>query len=170
MADGIAIRYSGENTPPLGQRAGTITFTQNSLTFQIGGNANQTAKVSFKSVKSHALGNGVANDSGFRSFADINLLDAKGAQDSLQIIDKAIKEVAANRGYMGAFQRNTLESNLNYLRIAHENVMNSESVIRDADMAEEMTKFTRNQILIESSTAMLAQANQMPMAILKLLS
>ena len=48
--------------------------------------------------------------------------------------------------------------------------MNSESVIRDADMAEEMTKFTRNQILIESSTAMLAQANQMPMAILKLLS
>ena len=169
-ADGIAIRYSGENTPPPGQRAGTITFTQNSLIFQIGGNANQTARVSFKSVKSHALGNGVANDSGFRSFADINLLDVKGAQDSLQIIDKAIKEVAANRGYMGAFQRNTLESNLNYLRIAHENVMNSESVIRDADMAEEMTKFTRNQILIESSTAMLAQANQMPMAILKLLS
>ena len=121
-ADGIAIRYSGENAPPQGQRAGTVTFTQNSLTFQIGGNANQTARVSFKSVKSNLLGNGVANDSGFRSFAEINLLDAKGAQDSIQIIDRAIKEVAANRGYMGAFQRNTLESNLNFLRIAHENV------------------------------------------------
>ena len=168
-AEGISVRYSGENTPPMGQRAGTITFTQNSLTFQIGGNANQTARVSFKSVKSNKLGNGVTNDSGFRSFADIQLLDAKGAQDSLQIIDKAIKEVAANRGYMGAFQRNTLESNLNYLRIAHENVMNSESVIRDADMAQEMTKFTRNQIMMESSTAMLAQANQMPKSILKLL-
>jgi flagellin len=70
---------------------------------------------------------------------------------------------------MGAFQRNTLESNLNFLRIAHENVINSESVIRDADMAEEMTRFTRNQIMMESSTAMLAQANQMPMNILKLL-
>ena len=111
----------------------------------------------------------MANDSGFRSFAEINLLDAKGAQDSIQIIDRAIKEVAANRGYMGAFQRNTLESNLNFLRIAHENVINSESVIRDADMAEEMTRFTRNQIMMESSTAMLAQANQMPMNILKLL-
>jgi flagellin len=47
--------------------------------------------------------------------------------------------------------------------------MNSESVIRDADMAQEMTKFTRNQIMMESSTAMLAQANQMPKSILKLL-
>lgn len=168
-AEGISVRYSAENTPPPGQRAGTITFTQNSLSFQIGGNANQTTSVSFKSAKSDQLGTGVANGSGFRSFADLQLLDAKGAQDSLQIIDKAIKDIASNRGYYGAFQKNTLESNLNYLRTAHENVTNSESVIRDADMAEEMTKFTRNQIMMESSTAMLAQANQMPQSILKLL-
>ena len=168
-AEGISVRYSAENTPPQGQRAGTITFTQNSLSFQIGGNANQTTSVSFKSAKSDQLGTGVANSSGFRSFADLQLLDQKGAQDSLQIIDKAIQEIAANRGYYGAFQKNTLESNLNYLRSAHENVTNSESVIRDADMAEEMTKFTRNQIMMESSTAMLAQANQMPQSILKLL-
>ena len=167
-AEGISVLYSAENAPPPGQRAGTITFTQNSLTFQIGGNANQTARVAFQSVRSNKLGNGVANGSGFRSLSDLQLLDAKGAQDSLQIIDQAIKEVAVNRGYMGAFQKNTLESNLNYLRIAHENVLNSESVIRDADMAEEMTKFTRNQIMMESSTAMLAQANQMPQSILKL--
>ena len=111
----------------------------------------------------------MANDSGFRSFADINLLSAKGAQDSLDIIDKAVKDVAASRGFMGAFQKNTLESNLNFLRIAHENVLNSESVIRDADMAEEMTNFTRDQIMMESNTAMLAQANQSPLSILKLL-
>ena len=168
-AEGISIRYSGADAPPLGQRAGTITFTQNSLSFQIGGNANQTTSVSFKSAKSDQLGTGVANGSGFRSFADLQLLDQKGAQDSLQIIDKAIQDIAANRGYYGAFQKNTLESNLNYLRSAHENVTSSESVIRDADMASEMTKFTRNQIMMESSTAMLAQANQMPQSILKLL-
>ena len=168
-AEGISIRYSGETTPPPGQRAGTITFSQNSLTFQIGGNANQTARVSMKNVKADQLGNGVSNKSGFRSFAELDLMDSQGAQDSLAIIEQAIQDVAANRGSLGAFQRNTLESNLNYLRAAHENVVNSESVIRDADMAEEMTKFTRNQIMIESSTAMLAQANQTPKSILKLL-
>lgn len=168
-AEGISIRYSGETTPPPGQRAGTITFSQNSLTFQIGGNANQTARVSMKNVKADQLGNGVSNKSGFRSFAELDLMNSQGAQDSLAIIEQAIQDVAANRGSLGAFQRNTLESNLNYLRAAHENVVNSESVIRDADMAEEMTKFTRNQIMIESSTAMLAQANQTPKSILKLL-
>ena len=115
------------------------------------------------------MGSGVDNDSGFRSFADINLMTAPGARDSLDIIDKAIKDVSANRGYMGAFQKNTLESNLNYLRAAHENVLNSESVIRDADMAEEMAKFTRHNIMMDTSTAMLAQANQTPTSILKLL-
>ena len=167
--EGISVRYAGDKAPPKGKRAGTITFTQNSLAFQVGPNANQQTRVSFKSSKAHNLGNGVANESGFRSFADINLMTAQGARDSLDIIDKAIKDVAANRGYMGAFQKNTLESNLNYLRIAHEATLSSESVIRDSDMALEMTNFTRNQIMTESGTAMLAQANQTPMSIMKLL-
>ena len=70
---------------------------------------------------------------------------------------------------MGAFQKNDLESNLNYLRNAHENVINAESIVRDADMAEEMSAFARNQILVQSSTAMLAQANQSSMTVMKLL-
>ena len=168
-AEGIAIRYTGENAPPAGQRAGTLTFTQNSLSFHIGSNSNQTTSVSFKSSKAQNLGSGVDNDSGFRSFADVNLMTAPGARDSLDIIDKAIKDVSVNRGYMGAFQKNTLESNLNFLRAAHENVVSSESVIRDADMAEEMAKFTRHNIMMDTSTAMLAQANQTPTSILKLL-
>ena len=168
-SEGIAIRYTGENAPPAGQRAGTLTFTQNSLSFHIGSNSNQTTSVSFKSSKAQNLGSGVDNDSGFRSFADVNLMTAPGARDSLDIIDKAINDVAANRGYMGAFQKNTLESNLNFLRAAHENVVSSESVIRDADMAEEMAKFTRHNIMMDTSTAMLAQANQTPTSILKLL-
>ena len=168
-AEGISIRYSGETAPPAGQRAGSLTFTQNSLSFQIGSNSNQTTRVSFKSSKAQNLGNNVDNGSGFRSFADINLMTAPGARDSIDIIDRAINDVAANRGYMGAFQKNTLESNLNYLRNAHEQVVSSQSVIRDADMAEEMAKFTRHNIMMDSSTAMLAQANQTPTSILKLL-
>ena len=167
--EGISIRYSGDNVPPKGQRAGTITFSQNSLTFQIGSNANQTARVSMKSSRAENLGNNVPNNSGFRSFAEIDLMTGDGARDAIEIIDKAIKDVAANRGYLGAFQKNTLESNLNYLRISHEAAVSSESVIRDADMAKQMTNFTRNQIMMESGTAMLAQANQTPMSIMKLL-
>ena len=92
-----------------------------------------------------------------------------GALGGVAVIDKAIKDVTANRGEMGAFQKNNLESNLNYLRIAHENTVSSESVIRDADMAAEMAAFTRNQIMSEASTSMLAQANQSSMNVLKLL-
>ena len=72
-------------------------------------------------------------------------------------------------GRDGAFQANTLESNRNYLRIARGNVISSESMIRDADMAEEMMQFTRNQIMVDSSTAMLAQANQQPWMVLGLI-
>ena len=71
---------------------------------------------------------------------------------------------------MGAFQANNLESNLNYLRTSRENVLSSESVIRDADMASEMTQFTRNQILMQSSVAMLAQANQTPNHVMNLMT
>ena len=88
----------------------------------------------------------------------------------MRIIDKAIEEITTARGEMGAFQKNDLGSNLNYLRHAHEIETNAESIIRDADMAEEMSEYARNQILVESSTAMLAQANQTPMAVLKLIN
>ena len=104
----------------------------------------------------------VSNESGFNSLKDVNVLQADKATDSIRVIDKALEEVNSFRGQMGAFQANSLESNLNYLRIAHENVIGSESVIRDADMADEMMQNTRNQIMLQSSTAMLVQANQNP--------
>ena len=120
-------------------------------------------------MKTNDLGRGEKNDSGFKSLQEINVLNSEKAQDAMRIIDKAIQDVTYNRGELGAFQKNNLESNLNYLRIAHENAVSSESVIRDADMAEEMAKFTRDQIMVEASTSMLAQANQNSMAVLKLL-
>jgi len=115
------------------------------------------------------LGRGEANSSGFDSLAQVKVMSSEQAQDAIRVIDKAIGEVNSKRGAMGAFQKNNLESNLNYLRIAHENTVSSDSVVRDADMAEEMANFTRDQIMMEASTAMLAQANQSSMAVMKLL-
>ncbi|HIN49048.1 MAG TPA: flagellin, partial [Deltaproteobacteria bacterium] len=115
------------------------------------------------------LGRGENNSSNFKSLSEILVLNADQAQDAIRVIDQAIEEVSASRGAMGAFQKNNLESNLNYLRIAHENSISSESVIRDADMAEEMATFTRNQIMMEASTSMMAQANQNSMTVLKLI-
>ncbi|MGA0089013.1 MAG: flagellin, partial [bacterium] len=117
----------------------------------------------------NSLGTGVDTESGFQSLADIDVTAPVKAQDSMRLLDRALEEVSSTRAEIGAFQKNNLESNLNYLRIAHENVMSSESVIRDADMAEEMTKFTRNQIMVQSSTAMLAQANARSQSVLSLL-
>jgi flagellin len=167
---GLKIRYTGEQVPPLGKSAGSVTLSQNSMVFHIGANVDQSTSFGLRSVNSKKLGNGVTNDSEYRSLNDVELTDAAKAQDAILIIDKAIDEITTFRGKMGAFQKNDLESNLNYLRNAHENVTNAESVIRDADMAEEMTAFARNQILVQSSTAMLAQANQTPTAVMKLIN
>jgi len=166
-AEGIQIRYVGESAP-LGGKAGTVTFSQNSLTFQVGADANQFSEVSLRSIKTSDLGRGTANSSNFDSLSKVKVLNSEQAQDAIRVIDKAILEVNVSRGEMGAFQKNNLESNLNYLRIAHENSVSSESIIRDADMAEEMATFTRNQIMMEASTSMLAQANQNSMTVLKL--
>jgi flagellin len=167
-AEGIKVRYTGESIP-LGGNAGTVTFSQNSLTFQIGANADQLSEISLRSIKTNDLGRGEKNSSNFKSLSEILVLNADQAQDAIRVIDQAIEEVSATRGKMGAFQKNNLESNLNYLRIAHENTVSSESVIRDADMAEEMATFTRNQIMMEASTSMMAQANQNSMTVLKLI-
>ena len=93
---------------------------------------------------------------------------ASGAFDAIGKIDDAIKSVSTTRADLGAVQ-NRFEHTINNLNVAVENLSASESRIRDTDMAQEMTKFTRAQILTQAGTAMLAQANQAPQGILKLL-
>ena len=100
---------------------------------------------------------------------DIDVTTAQGAEDALKLIDKAIDQISTIRSTLGAFQTNTLEANLRNLRINKENMTASESQIRDVDMAKEMADFTKNQILVQSGTAMLAQANRMPQSVLQLL-
>ena len=153
----------------IGALAGTVTVSPNSLVFQIGSNAEQTTSLALRNMRTSNLGAGVENLSGFQSLAEIEVTNAAKAQDTMSILDRALEEVSSTRAEIGAFQKNNLESNLNYLRIAHENVQSAKSIIRDADMAEEMTAFTRNQIMTESATAMLAQANLRGQSVLQLL-
>ena len=147
---------------------GNVTVVNNSLVFQIGANQNQTAAIAINSVDASSLGLGVTGNQ-FASLNDIDVTSADNAQDALAVIDAAIDELSNIRGTLGAFQSNTLESIANNMRSTLENTVNAESVIRDTDFAEEISKFTNHQILVQAGTSVLAAANQTSQAILSLL-
>jgi flagellin len=163
------MKFQGGLQNQQGKRTGSVTFSQTVLNFQIGGNAGQTTILAIQSMWAKALGRGVRNNSEFESLQDIDVMNAERAQDAMRVVDRALEEVNSTRARLGAFQKNNLESNLNYLRYAYENLSKSESVIRDSDVADEMAQFTRNQIMTETTMAMLAQANQRPQSVLQLL-
>ncbi|MGZ4769320.1 MAG: flagellin [Ilumatobacteraceae bacterium] len=98
----------------------------------------------------------------------LNLSTDAGAQAALDSLDTAIKSVSTTRATLGSVQ-NRLEHTVANLGVAVENLTASESRIRDVDMADEMVNYTRNSILSQAGTAMLAQANQVPQSILQLL-
>lgn len=126
-----------------------------SLDFQIGANSGQTTTVTIQGVSSTALA--------------INAIDVSAdAAAAITALDAAISTVSTMRAGLGATQMD-LESNINSLSVAQENIAASESSIRDSDMAAEMVQFTRNQILLQAGTAMLTQANAAPQALLRLL-
>ena len=79
-----------------------------------------------------------------------------------------MEDAIVNLKRIGDFQKNSLERNLNFMRIAHENVLSRESVIREAETTTKMAKFTKNQILMNSQVAMLARASQPPRAMFQL--
>ena len=146
------------------------------LRFHVGPNAEHMASTSIRDMSTNQLGRSnvaegeLPNKSNFMSLADIDVRNEQGAQDALAIIDQSLTEVATVRGELGAFQRHTLESNLTSLQVAAENMTAAESTIRDTDKAQELATFTRNQIMTQSATAQLAQANAMPQHVLRLLN
>ena len=150
--------------------------TQEGLRFHVGPNAEHMASTSIRDMSTNQLGRVIVpegelpNKSNFMSLADIDVRNEQGAQDALAIIDQSLTEVATVRGELGAFQKHTLESNLTSLQVAAENMTAAESTIRDTDMAQELATFTRNQIMTQSATAQLAQANAMPQHVLRLLN
>lgn len=175
--DGLQVRYTGEAgqaegeeiDPEEGLLVGYTHVSQNSLVFQIGGNRGQSVSVSLLDSSPNKMGQGVENESGFKNLEEINVMSAQGAQDALLLIDKAINEISSSRAELGSFQKNSLESNLSNLRIASENLIAAESSIRDADIAATIAEHTRNKIMLESASAMLAQASQMPNTVLELI-
>ena len=150
--------------------------TREGLRFHVGPNAEHMASTSIRDMSTSQLGRAkvaegqMPNKSNFMSLADIDVRNEQGAQDALAIIDQSLTEVATVRGELGAFQKHTLESNLTSLQVAAENMTAAESTIRDTDMAQELATFTRNQIMTQSATAQLAQANAMPQHVLRLLN
>ena len=149
---------------------GYVHVTQNSMNFQVGPSHGQMVKVSLLDAKTDRLAGGIDNESGFKSLSELDVRTSQGAQDAMRLIDVAIDQISTLRASLGAFQKNTLQSNTNSLRIAQENLVSAESSVRDADMAEEVSTFTRNQIMLSSGMAMLAQANQTPQTVLQLLT
>ena len=82
--------------------------------------------------------------------------------------DLSLEDAIVTPRSIRVFQKNTLKPNLNFMRIAHENALSRESVIREAETTTKMAKFTRNQILMNSRVAMLARASQPPVAMFQL--
>lgn len=128
------------------------------VSFQIGVNNNETLEANLADNNTTVLFSG----------ATLNVATVTGARSAMAIISKAINTVSQNRAQLGAYQ-NRLEHTINSLGVTSENLSAANSRIKDADMATEMTAFTKNQILVQAGTAMLAQANSAPQAVLKLL-
>jgi flagellin len=159
---------AGSQTTSVNGAQGNVSVADNSLIFQIGPNSNQTANVAVGSVKTSALGIGVAG----QQFGNLNAIDvrtAKGAQDAISVIDQAIDDITTLRGTLGAFQANTLEATANNLRTTLENTVAAESTIRDTDFAAEVANMTKSQTLLQTGISVLTNANQTPQLVLSLL-
>jgi flagellin len=111
---------------------------------------------------------GDMHTNGEMAVSGISVADQKSAQEAVSVIKTAINKVSSTRGDLGAIQ-NRLEHTSNNLSVMSENIQDAESTIRDTDIAEEMMAYTKNNILVQSAQAMLAQANQIPQGVLQLL-
>ena len=131
--------------------------------FHIGANEGQNVTLTITDMSANALG-----VQGATSNLGINVSTQSVADAAISTIDAAIVKVSAERSMLGAMQ-NRLEHTINNLGTSAENLQAAESRIRDLDMAEEIMAFTKNNILQQAATAMLAQANMAPQSVLQLL-
>ncbi|HPT66498.1 MAG TPA: flagellin, partial [Bacillota bacterium] len=164
------------STSGSGSGAPTTTTVIEDLTLKmhIGANKDQTMTVTISNMDTGALkigldasGNPVKE--GDDATAGLNVSTQSGANAAIQKFDDALSKISSERAKLGAYQ-NRLEHTISNLDTARENLSASESRIRDVDMAEQMANFSRAQILMQASTAMMAQANAKPQAVLQLLS
>ncbi len=160
--------FNGMNllTGRFAQETGTNIVTA-SMWFHIGANMDQRERVYIGTMTAQGLGiqgtGGLAHTASF-----ITMSNPDSANASIGVLDSALRRVNKQRADLGAYQ-NRLDHARRGLSVGAENLQATESQIRDTDMADETVRFVTNQILVQSSTAMLAQANQVPQTVLQLL-
>jgi len=135
-------------------RGGTVTAE---MFFQVGANMDQRKQVFIGTMTAQALG-----------LRGISISTPDKANAVIGSVDNALRQVSKQRADLGAYQ-NRFEMAAKGVAVASENMQAAESLIRDTDMASQMVDYTKNQILMQSSTAMLAQANLKPRSVLQLL-
>ena len=140
-------------------QVGQASREGSALTLQIGDTSDSYNQLKVNIKDCHAAAIGVGN---------INIGTQAGAAAAVDSIKSAINYVSDVRGTLGATQ-NRLDHTINNLSVMKENIQDAESTIRDTDVAEEMMAYTKNNILVQSAQAMLAQANQIPQGVLQLL-
>jgi flagellin len=150
MLTGRFARPLGENTPTA------------SMWFHIGANMDQREQVFIQTMTSRGL-----SLRQISTGSTVSISTPEKANRTIGVVDQALMEVSKQRADLGAYQTR-LEFTTKGLMTGYENLQASESRIRDTDIAEQMVEFTKNQILVQSGTAMLAQANLKPMSVLQL--
>lgn len=169
VGTGSVIQLSGLKDMKVGESI-TIKVTKmeeaktdisKALSLQIGANTGQNMVLGVESMKADDLGIRNGNNA-------VDVTTSQNATAAINSINTALEKVSAQRSQLGAFQ-NRLEHTIKNLDTSAENLQASESRIRDVDMAKEMMEQTKNNILQQASTAMLAQANQAPQTVLQLL-
>jgi flagellin len=149
----------------------SFTITGGGAKFQIGERVERQAQtnIGIGSVATTKLGNQVVGYLSSLASDGPNSLIGGNSIQAQKILDAAIKQVAEVRGRIGAFQKDVLDTNVNSLNVALENVTAAQSSIRDADFAQETAALTRAQVLVQANTSVLSQANSTPQNVLSLL-
>ena len=143
--------------------AGKAVFSTTAVTFQVGAMSTDIITVTTQGLSSASLTDGIG------AAVDLSAMNlTTGASAAIDTVRSGIDEINSLRANLGA-QQNRLEHTITNLGVTSENLQASESRIRDLDIAAEMVRFTRNQIMVQAGTAMLAQANQVPQSVLQLL-
>jgi len=147
--------FAFESAP--GASISYVHLVDNRISLQVGANEGQTMTAAISQLDTTALG-----------LDSVLVISRQFAQEALAKVDAAVNIVSSQRAKLGALI-NRLEATRSVLQIQAENLLNSESRIRDLDIASETVDFTRDQILSQAGTAMLAQANAIPQSVLQLL-
>ncbi len=148
--------------------SGAFSGADKKIYLQVGANEKQGIEFNILNMNAKALGISTDGTGAKTIFSGMNKLSGKAISSGIKAVEDAIETVSKQRSLLGATQ-NRLEHTIKNLDNASENLQAAESRIRDVDMAKEMMEQTRQNILQQASTAMLAQANQAPQTVLQLL-